>query len=241
MCQQLARCPPHMQCIVNISKHAATAASPPPLPPIQDKQAASAIASAARAAATKAPEPEPLLEEIDFDDSTVLKYLCGREESNTSDGQPPSSAAAAAVPEEAKVVGLRVLEPDNPLAAAGLSTIYTMHFGGGGGGGGGGDGGAAVGGGTGAPPLLAAGGKGGIVALFSTRRQQQVRVVAVHSTIVVGVVDVGDVGCFFSLSRLVILGNMFYSEGEAVEVVASTAISRRREWRARFWVAPSLF
>lgn len=74
------------------------------------------------------------------------------------------------MPEGAKVVGLRVLEPDNPLAAAGLSTIYTMHFGGGG---------AAGGSGRGTPPLLAAGGKGGIVALFSTRRHQQVPVVAV--------------------------------------------------------------
>eukprot|EP00903_Cladosiphon_okamuranus_P017877 g16450.t1 len=128
----------------------------------EDKQAASVIATAARAVATRAPEPEPepVLEEIDFDDSTVLKYLCGGEEVKASDS-PTSSAAA---PNGAKVVGLRVLEPDNPMAAAGLSTIYTMHFGGYGGGGG------TAGG---ALPLLAAGGKGGIVALFSTRRQQQ--------------------------------------------------------------------
>lgn len=126
----------------------------------------SAIAAAARATAARAPEPEPVLEEVDFDDSTVLKYLCGGEEEK---GLSTGLSTTAAVPEGAKVVGLRVLEPDNPLAAAGLSTIYTMHFGGGGGGDGGGGGG-------GTPPLLAAGGKGGVVALFSTRRQQQVRV-----------------------------------------------------------------
>eukprot|EP00752_Nemacystus_decipiens_P012495 g11067.t1 len=135
----------------------------------EDKQAASAITTAARAAATRAPEPEPVLEEIDFDDSTVLKYLCGGGKNNdASDGEalsssssPAPEAAASAVAEGAKVVGLRVLEPDDALAAAGLSTIYTMHFGGGGE--------------RGAPPLLAAGGKGGIVALFSTRRHQQSR------------------------------------------------------------------
>lgn len=123
----------------------------------------SAIATAARAAATRTPEPEPVLEEIDFDDSTVLKYLCGGGNERTASDSRAAEAGSA--PEGTKVVGLRVLEPKHPLVASGLSTIYTMHFGGGGG--------AAGGGGTGAPPLLAAGGKGGIVVLFSTQRQQQ--------------------------------------------------------------------
>lgn len=168
---------------------------PTPAPPLfflQDKQALNAIATAVRAAAAAPAEPEPILEEINFDDSTVLKYLCGTEASvkdaggNDSSAEAPNTAAAAsaaaaqtataragtgAASGEGTVVGLRVIDPDYPLSASGLSTIYTMHFCGAraAGGGGGGRGAAAL------PPLLAAGGKGGVVALFSTRRQQQVR------------------------------------------------------------------
>ncbi|CAN0400284.1 unnamed protein product, partial [Ectocarpus fasciculatus] len=135
---------------------------------LQDKQAINAIATAARTAAATPAEPEPILEEIDFDDSTVLKYLCGTEANVKDEGGNDSSAEAPASG-GAAVVGLRVLDPDYPLSASGLSTIYTMHFCGarGAGSGGGGRGAAAL------PPLLAAGGKGGVVALFSTRRQQQ--------------------------------------------------------------------
>ncbi|CAM9475162.1 unnamed protein product, partial [Ectocarpus sp. 4 AP-2014] len=156
----------------------------------EDKQATNAIATAARAAAPAPAEPKPILEEIDFDDSTVLKYLCGTETNvkdgsgNDSSAEAPNAAAAAAAAAAqtaaaragtgaasagATVVGLRVIDPDNPLSASGLSTIYTMHFCGAraAGGGGGGRGAAAL------PPLLAAGGKGGVVALFSTRRQRQ--------------------------------------------------------------------
>ncbi|CAM9344824.1 unnamed protein product [Ectocarpus sp. 6 AP-2014] len=157
----------------------------------EDKQAINAIATAARAAAAAPAEPEPFLEEIDFDDSTVLKYLCGTEANvkdgggNDSSAEAPNTAAAAAAAANsqtaatltgtgaasagATVVGLRVIDSDDPLSASGLSTIYTMHFCGAraAGGGGGGRGAAAL------PPLLAAGGKGGVVALFSTRRQQQ--------------------------------------------------------------------
>ncbi|CAM9299132.1 unnamed protein product, partial [Ectocarpus sp. 8 AP-2014] len=165
----------------------------------EDKQAINATATAARAAAAAPAEPEPTLEEIDFDDSTVLKYLCGTEANvkdgggNDSSAEAPNTAAAAAAADAADddddddddsqtaasrigaasggatVVGLRVIDPDYPLSASGLSTIYTMHFCGAraAGGGGGGRGAAAL------PPLLAAGGKGGVVALFSTRRQRQ--------------------------------------------------------------------
>ncbi|CAM9776275.1 unnamed protein product, partial [Ectocarpus sp. 12 AP-2014] len=154
----------------------------------EDKQAINAIATAARAAAAAPAEPEPTLEEIDFDDSTVLKYLCGTEANvkdrsgNDSSAEAPNTAAAAAAAQTAAalagtgaasagatVMGLRVIDPDYPLSASGLSTIYTMHFCGAraADGGGGGRGAAAL------PPLLAAGGKGGVVALFSTRRRQQ--------------------------------------------------------------------
>lgn len=139
-------------------------------------------------------QEQPVLQ-IDYDDSTVLKYLCGdaeekREDRNNSSsnhsnssgadfdksaidspGKCPASAsgtasgstgARASQGERKVVVGLKVIDLDNPLSAAGLSTIYSMHF-------------CDAAGGLNAPSLLAAGGKGGVVALFSTRRHEQVK------------------------------------------------------------------
>lgn len=103
------------------------------------------------------PEPEPELEEVNFDDSTVLKYLCRADVDarGTRDfdavGSGSSDVSGAG---DRRLVGVRLLNPDRPLSASGLSTIYTMHF--------------CQGGGP-TPPLLAAGGKGGVVALFSTQ------------------------------------------------------------------------
>lgn len=138
---------------------------------MQDKQT---ITAALAPAPAPVPVPEPVLEEIDFDDSTVLKYLCGQDGKGRSEPEGAGSAkeflGSEAAAEGSKVVGLRVVEPDRPLSASGLSNIYSMHFGGGGGGGPGGGGGRGEG--RVAPPLLAAGGKGGIVALFSTKRSQ---------------------------------------------------------------------
>eukprot|EP00904_Undaria_pinnatifida_P008596 jgi/Undpi1/4867/HiC_scaffold_19.g08220.m1 len=113
------------------------------------------------------PEPEPVLEETDFDDSTVLKYLCGQV--GGSGGGDGATSTKTATEGAGRVVSLRVLDPRRPLSASGLSTIYTMHFCRGGAAGGGGRGGNRR---TAVPSLLAAGGKGGVVALFSTQRSQ---------------------------------------------------------------------
>ncbi|CAN0488931.1 unnamed protein product, partial [Ectocarpus sp. 8 AP-2014] len=73
----------------------------------EDKQAINAIATTARAAAAAPAEPVPILEEIDFDDSTVLKYLCGTEANvkdgggNDSSAEAPNTAAAAAASQSA--------------------------------------------------------------------------------------------------------------------------------------------
>lgn len=120
----------------------------------------------ASVAALREPEPKPELEEIDFDDSTVLRYLCREaDEGGASTEGSGSAARDPAAVEGSRVVGLRVLAPDHPLSASGLSTIYSMHFCGGGGLEG------PRGSGT-APPLLVAGGKGGVVALFSTQNPE---------------------------------------------------------------------
>ncbi|CAM9356868.1 unnamed protein product, partial [Sphacelaria rigidula] len=120
------------------------------------------------------PEPEPELQELDFDDSTVLKYLChgkgdgpsvtaGAGSQNSADRHLPTPISHPSGRGARQVlVGVQLLDPDHSLSASGLPTIYTMHFCGGGGG---------VSSGGGAPPLLAAGGKGGVVALFSTQIQ----------------------------------------------------------------------
>ncbi|CAM9835023.1 unnamed protein product, partial [Laminaria digitata] len=156
----------------------------------EDKQAI--FAASLPPARKPDPEPEPELEETDFDDSTVLKYLCGQvgggsgggggggggggsggstadNSSPCPDGAPAASMQAAAEG-TGRVVSLRVLDPRRPLSASGLSTIYTMHFCHGGAAGSGDEGGG--GRGAAAPSLLAAGGKGGVVALFSTQRSQ---------------------------------------------------------------------
>lgn len=108
-----------------------------------------------------------MLEETDFDDSTVLKYLCGQV--GGSGGGDGATSTKTATEGAGRVVSLRVLDPRRPLSASGLSTIYTMHFCRGGAAGGGGRGGNRR---TAVPSLLAAGGKGGVVALFSTQRSQ---------------------------------------------------------------------
>ncbi|CAN0193001.1 unnamed protein product, partial [Hapterophycus canaliculatus] len=138
----------------------------------QDKHAINAITTTARAAAAEPLQPEPVLEEVDFDDSTVLKYLCEGGARGEAEGTRSSSAGATVpAPKGSRVVGLRVLDSGRaPLSASGLSAIYTMHFCGAGAKASGAGGGRAA-----TPPLLAAGGKGGIVALFSTQRQQQGR------------------------------------------------------------------
>ncbi|CAM9339072.1 unnamed protein product, partial [Scytosiphon promiscuus] len=97
----------------------------------EDKQAINAIATAARAAAAEPPKPDPVLEEVDFDDSTVFKYLCeGRGQGDAGDAERSSSAGVTGpLPGGSRVVGVRVVEPGRaPLSASGLSTIYTMHF-----------------------------------------------------------------------------------------------------------------
>lgn len=104
-------------------------------------------------------EPQPVLEEIDFDDSTVLKYLCS--EANSDQAENGHGVGSSAAQEGARMVGVRPLGRDPPLSASGLSTIYSMHFQG--------RCGDSDGKST-SSALLAAGGKGGIVAIFSARQ-----------------------------------------------------------------------
>lgn len=111
---------------------------------------------------TAAPElePQPVLEEMDFDDSTVLKYLCS--EADGDHAENGRGAGSSAAQEGARMVGVRPLGPDPPLSHSGLSAIYSMHFRG------------RCGDSNGkstSSALLAAGGKGGIVGIFSTRKR----------------------------------------------------------------------
>lgn len=97
---------------------------------------------------------------MDFDDSTVLKYLCC--ETVGDQAENGEDAGSSAAQEGARMFGVRPLGCDPPLSGSGLSTIYSMHFRGRCG-----DSDSQ----STSSALLAAGGKGGIVAIFSTRKR----------------------------------------------------------------------